>query len=112
MTRWLNYIHEVNPHLLRTKRLNNNYGDWVAVDSKVGAASKEMLATAFWAYIVRLMTRMARAIGRDDDAGKYVQLFEGIKAAFNTAYVFPDGRIEDGSQTAYAVAMGIQPGRS
>jgi alpha-L-rhamnosidase len=105
MNRWLNYIHEVNPHLLRTKRLNNNYGDWVAVDSNVGAASKEMLATAFWAYIVRLMTRMARAIGRDDDAGKYVQLFEGIKAAFNTAYVFPDGRIEDGSQTAYAVAL-------
>ncbi|MBN1992717.1 MAG: glycoside hydrolase family 78 protein [Anaerolineae bacterium] len=105
MARWLDYIHAANPHLLRTKRLNNNYGDWVAVDTGVGAASKEMLATAFWVYIVRLMARMARAIGRDDDARKYMELFEGIKAAFNTAYVFPDGRIEDGSQSAYAVAL-------
>lgn len=102
MTRWMTYIQEANPHLLRTKRLNLNFGDWVAVDRRT---SKELIATAYWAYDASLMSAMAQAIDRPEDAARYGQLFEDIKAAFNAAYVFPDGRIEGGTQTAYVLAL-------
>jgi alpha-L-rhamnosidase len=104
MSRWMAYIHEANPHLLRTKRLNLNFGDWVAFDRRT---SKELIATAYWAYDALLMSAMAQAIDRTQDAARYGQLFEGIKAAFNAAYVFPDGRIEGGTQTAYVLALHV-----
>jgi alpha-L-rhamnosidase len=102
MTRWMAYIHQANPHLLRTKRLNNNFGDWVALD---GHTSKELLATAYWAQNARLMADMASATGRPQDATSYQELLSGIKHAFNTAYVYEDGRLEGGSQTAYLLAL-------
>ena len=35
----------------------------------------------------------------------YRALFNGIKAAFNTAYVSGDGRIEGNTQAGYALAL-------
>ena len=59
------------------------------------------------------MSQMARVVGRTDGAEYYGQLFEKIKTAFNIAYVFPDGRIEGGTQTAYVLAlhMDLMPDR-
>jgi alpha-L-rhamnosidase len=40
-----------------------------------------------------------------DDAKKYDELFEQIKAAFNNAYVAADGRIKGNTQTCYVMAL-------
>jgi alpha-L-rhamnosidase len=50
-----------------------------------------LIATAYWAYDATLMSQMAHALGKTADEQKYRELFEKIKAAFNTAYVRPDG---------------------
>ena len=42
---------------------------------------------------------------KPNDAAKYNDLFEKIKAAFNRAYVGPDGRIEGDTQTDYVLAL-------
>lgn len=91
MAKWIEYIRSANPDLLWTKRVNNNYGDWVSVPPE--ATPKEILSTAFFAYSTRLMARAAKALGRDGDARKYEELFEGIRAAFDKAFVDADGRI-------------------
>jgi len=86
MARWLAYIGEGNPDYLRANRRGNDYGDWLALDSGAPSAlfesgtPRELLATAFWAYDALLMARMARVIGRDDDAGAYAALFERINS--------------------------------
>jgi len=90
MQLFMNYIGEVNPNYLRQNRCNHNMADWLNVDAYTGW---DVLATAFWAYDAMLMSRMARAIGREDDATRYDELFARIKAAFNGAYVSDDGRI-------------------
>lgn len=102
MQRWMNYIAEANPFYLRTKRLNNNYSDWVALER---GSSAEQIATAYWAKIAGMMAEMADAIGRSLEAANYHALYETIRQAFITAYVLPDGRIETGTQTAYALAL-------
>ena len=44
-------------------------------------------------------------LGNHDDAKKYDDLFAQIKAAFNKAYVAPDGRIKGNTQTCYVMAL-------
>ncbi|MBN1878397.1 MAG: family 78 glycoside hydrolase catalytic domain [Anaerolineae bacterium] len=102
MVRWMNYIVEANPFYLRTRRLNNNYSDWVALE---GGSSAEQIATAYWAKIARMMAEMAEAIGYMAEADAYTALFETIKQSYITAYVAPEGRIETNTQTAYVMAL-------
>jgi alpha-L-rhamnosidase len=109
MARWMGYLHRANPDLIRNNRMGNNYGDWLS--PKGDHTPKHLLATAYWAYDAKLMAEMGEATGRHEDAKEYRSLNERIKAAFNEAYVSPDGRIEGDTQTCYLLAlhMGLLP---
>jgi alpha-L-rhamnosidase len=109
MVRWMDYVHEGNPDLIRKNRMGNNYGDWLS--PRGDHTPKHLLATTYWAYDARLMAEMAEATGRHDDAKEYSELHERIKAAFNEAYVSPDGKILGDTQTCYLLAlhMGLLP---
>ena len=102
MTRWVAYIQDANPDLLWRKRANNNFGDWLSINADT---PKDVLATAYFAYDASLMTRIAHALGKADDEQKYAALFNGIKAAFNQAFVGPDARIKGNTQCGYVVAL-------
>lgn len=102
MERWMQHIAEANPNHLWLKERGNDYGDWLAIGS---TTSKDLIATAFWAYDATLMMRVAQALDRPVDAAKYARLFEQIRAAFHQAYVEPDGTIGTGSQTSYVLAL-------
>ena len=103
MTRWMDYLHDANPDLLRRNKLGNNYGDWLS--PKGDRTPKDLLATAYWAYDAGLMSEMAAAVGRGEDAKRYADLRDAIQNAFVQAYVAPDGRVESEAQTAYALAL-------
>src|SRR5215203_5612015 len=109
MARWMEYLHEANPDLIRKNRMGNNYGDWLS--PRGDHTPKHLLATAYWAHAAKLMAEMAEATGRNEDAKKFSDLHEHIKAAFNEAYVSPDGKIEGDTQTCYLLAlhMGLLP---
>jgi alpha-L-rhamnosidase len=102
MRRWIEYVRSANPDLVRRNLLNNNYGDWVAVGS---STSKELLATAFFARDADLLARIARVLGRKDDAARYRSLFDAIRSAFAGAFLDDEGRVEGDTQTGYALAL-------
>jgi alpha-L-rhamnosidase len=79
-----------------------SYGDWV---SPPPATPHSVLGPMYHAHAVRLLSRMAAALGKQDDAAAYAQLFEKIRAAFAAADVVPDGGIASDTQTAYAIAL-------
>lgn len=54
------------------------YGDWLGLET----TDQRLSNTAYFAYDASLMARMARAIGRADDAVRYEQLFRDIQEAF------------------------------
>src|SRR5918993_2134612 len=85
MARWMEYLHEANPDLIRKNRMGNNYGDWLS--PKGDYTPKHLLATAYWAHDAKLMAEMAEATGRYEDAKEYGSLNDRIKGAFNEAYV-------------------------
>lgn len=102
MEAWMKYIHAANPDLVRRKRRNNDFGDWVPANSET---PKDLLATAYWAYDAQLMSEMAGVIDRPDDAERYQKLFERIRRAFQREFIKSDGTVGNGSQTSYALAL-------
>jgi len=104
MVKWMDFIYEANPDLIRKNKVNNNYGDWLSIKADT---PKDLLATAYWAYDARLMSRMAKAIGKDEDARKYEQLFNDIKKVFQETYVSSDGHIKGETQTVYLLALTV-----
>ncbi|MHB9028769.1 MAG: glycoside hydrolase family 78 protein [Candidatus Latescibacterota bacterium] len=109
MEKWMNLLLKDNPDLIRKNRLNNNYGDWLSTipDAGFGQSSqrKELLATAYWAYDAKLMSQMAKALGRAEDFAKYDALFQKIRSAYQKEYVLPDGRIRGDTQTVYVLSL-------
>ncbi|MFA5264302.1 MAG: family 78 glycoside hydrolase catalytic domain [Opitutaceae bacterium] len=84
------------------------YGDWL---NKGGGAKKEVMDTAYYAYLCGLMSEMATAIGRDADAARFAALRQEVVAAWRREFLQPDGGILESSQTGFALAftMGLLP---
>jgi alpha-L-rhamnosidase len=102
MQRWMDFIRSRNPDYLRKKGVGPNYADWLAPDDRT---KKDLLATAYWALIAHMMSQMAQAIGKKDDARRYDELVQSIRAAFQKAYIKDDGTVGTGTQTSYVVAL-------
>lgn len=78
------------------------FGDWLNAGS---SAPADVMDTAYHAYLARIMSEMAVATGRDDDAARYAKRHDEVKAAFIKAFVQPDGSLKDCGQTGYALAF-------
>jgi alpha-L-rhamnosidase len=102
MERWMDFILSNNPDYIRRNALGNNYADWLAPDQNT---PKVLIATAYWALIAHKMLEMATALHRIADAEKYQQQYDHITAAYRTAFVKEDGRVEGDTQTAYLATL-------
>lgn len=92
-----------------------HFGDWLALDSVTGSLSggtlKDLIATAFYAFSVKLLTQAAQVLDKVDEARQYAELYEHIREAFLAEFVTPNGRIACVTQTAHIVPlyMGLLP---
>jgi alpha-L-rhamnosidase len=102
MIKWVEYLRLHSEGLIRSKDRGNDYGDWLSIGADT---PKELIGTAFFAYSTRLVAKACEALGRREEAVKYENLFQDIKAAFNQRYVAADGRIRGNTQTAFALAL-------
>ena len=98
-SRYLDYLQKTSKNHVRGQ---GAYGDWVKLG---GGAKSEVIGTAYVEYVARLMSEMAAAIGRDEDAKRYEKLADDMRAAFVENFVTDDGRIRDSSQMGYALAF-------
>jgi hypothetical protein len=83
-------------------------GDWLNLDD---ATPNMLIATAYYAHDARLLSEMARATGRDQEADEYRALFERVSAAYADRFIAADGTIGSGSQAGYTMSidMGLVP---
>jgi alpha-L-rhamnosidase len=84
-------------------------GDWLSLEG--GGYNRldehKVIATAYFAEDTRMMAEMAAALGETNQAAEWAALTPKIRAAFVAAYCKPDGAIYTGTQTAYAMALGM-----
>jgi alpha-L-rhamnosidase len=83
-------------------RHGGRYGDWLALEGPTGL---ELIGTAYLAHAATLVARMARLLGRDDDASAAGRLAARAAAAFRHRFTIAAGRLEHETQTGYALAL-------
>ena len=84
------------------------YGDWLAQDNGgnvQGRTPKDLIGTAFLAYDAKLMSQIAEAIGREEDANQFKKLFNATRKAFSQRFITPEGLMVSQTQTGYVLAL-------
>ncbi|MBO3746141.1 glycoside hydrolase family 78 protein [Streptosporangiaceae bacterium NEAU-GS5] len=84
------------------------FGDWLDPTAPPDRPSEArtnpaLIATAYLAYSAGLVAEVARVLGHD--GARYQRLAAELRAAFDAAYVSPEGKVAGESQTAYALAL-------
>ncbi|NOY76684.1 MAG: family 78 glycoside hydrolase catalytic domain [Calditrichaeota bacterium] len=105
MVAWLNYMEKHSKGSLYEVK---GYGDWVAVEKSPTAP----IGSAYFFYDAKLLSEMAKAIGKQDDSERFRQLAEKIAQAFNRKHLDPKTLEYTGAtQTAnlLPLAFGITP---
>jgi alpha-L-rhamnosidase len=83
-------------------RHGGRYGDWLALEAPT---SLEAIGTAYLAHSAALFVRMARLLGRDDDADRFARLAARARAAFRRRFTTASGTLGQETQTGYALAL-------
>ncbi len=84
------------------------FGDWLALDGHDnwrGSTPSEIIGTAFLAYDLDLMARIAAVLGHADDAKVYSAWRAEVVAAFQRRYLTGEGLIASGTQTSHVLAL-------
>ncbi len=82
MRRFMDFLIRTSPDNIRCAPDYEDwqgFGDWLSVNA---TTPRDLIGTAFFAYDACLMARIAAALGYADDAARYGELFDQIKAAF------------------------------
>ena len=90
MTAWVDYCERTAKNLI----LTGGVGDHLAPKF----TPTDIVDTAYFAHSAHLAAETARILGRADDAAKYDHLFHEVVAAFDQAFVGPDGSITSTSR--------------
>ncbi|MGM0900654.1 MAG: family 78 glycoside hydrolase catalytic domain [Bacillota bacterium] len=108
MRKWVEFIRAQgdNPYLWNT---GFQLGDWLGLDatenSYIGATSRDLIATAFYAYSTRIVRDAAVVLGEAEDVRYYSELLSGIIQHFKLEFISPNGRLTSQTQTAYVLAL-------
>jgi alpha-L-rhamnosidase len=83
-------------------------GDWLRMASGVIGRvlfGSPVVATAYFAYSTRILAQVASLLGKDEDAAKYHDLADEVKAAYIAEFIGKDGRMQPDRQASYARAL-------
>lgn len=88
----------------------HNYGDHLAYEANDNEI-KNMLGVAYYAYDALLMNEMAEALGKAEDAARYLALYQTEKEYFIEQYVNADGTLirSEQSPCLYALYLDLLP---
>ena len=112
MKRFYRFVHDSatrDGNLVEEGRNSWFSGDWLSLEGNGYKRLDEhkVIATAYFAEDTRMMAEMAAALGETNQAAEWAALVPRIREAFVAAYRQPDGSIYTGTQTAYALALGM-----
>ncbi len=91
-----------------------HWGEWLVLGADLKGpdefeafrrADKADVATAYFAYSAGLMSRIAAVIGRDEDALRYRDLAERVRAAWRSEFIGDGGRLWPDTQANHVRAL-------
>jgi alpha-L-rhamnosidase len=87
---------------LRGKSIGNKWGDWLNAGEETPV---EYIDICYHALDAHLMSEMAGALGRKDEAELYGNLFNDIRQVFQKEYLTEGATLRVETQTAHALAL-------
>ena len=90
MRKYVDAIDARNPEGIWHNDTGIPFGDWLSLE---GRTQEDLVATAYWAYDVKMMREMAHATGRGEAEQHYAKLEDKIRAAFEKKYIHADGYV-------------------
>lgn len=114
MVRYLDFLIERFPDGIRSHPDRDGwggFGDWCALDGsvrsddRIGATPKDLIGTAFLAHSARLVSDMAAAIDRPDEARRFDELALRVREAFRRRFVTAEGLVTGNTQTSYLLPL-------
>jgi alpha-L-rhamnosidase len=104
MTRFMTFLEQHSKNFIRADEhwKWKGYGDWLSMNAETPS---DFIGTAFYAHCASLMAKIARVLGRNDDAAKYDELFGLVRRAFQQRFVTPGGELKVQTQTASVLAL-------
>ncbi len=116
MKKWVAFIQQRSKGYIWNKGMH--WGDWLEPGRSVYHyflpwAPKGYVATPFFAHSCHLLSKIARVLGKDNDADYYGRLSQKVKEAYLRKYVKRNGRIRPSRHGAYVLALAydIVPGQ-
>ena len=97
MVRYMDFLERQSDGFLQVP---SGIGDHLALEYTEIALTN----TAYYAYDASMMSKIAKALGKNDEAAKYAALFENVKKAFVEKYADADTPFTT-TQTAYALPL-------
>jgi alpha-L-rhamnosidase len=82
-------------------------GDWLTLEHVDRLQEHKVIGTCYFAENTRMMAGMAEAMGDTAMAKEWSALLPEIRRDFTDMLVKPDGTVHTGTQTAYAMALGM-----
>ncbi|MED4225896.1 alpha-L-rhamnosidase [Neobacillus cucumis] len=124
MEKWLDYVQKSaaqnkenveNEHERYLWDTKFHFGDWMIPSFMLGenpqgpiasaVATKDPIATAYYAYSAGLLAEVSKILGRQDKADYYQTLHGKVKETFGTAYVNESGLMTADYQGVYTIAL-------
>ena len=104
MTRFMDFLRQRCVNFIRADEhwKWKGYGDWLSINADTPS---DFIGTAFYAYCAVLMSKMAKVLGREDEADSYDSLLYDVGNAFNARFVDDAGNLTVRTQTAYLLAL-------
>ncbi|NYI78534.1 glycoside hydrolase family 78 protein [Nocardioides panzhihuensis] len=99
MAAWIDYLETNSNGYIRP---DAGYGDWLNLDDNT---PRDLIGTAYFAHVTRLLSEMASAIGKNADGQRYAELADDVEQAFVEKYVADDGRLPGDAQAGYVIAL-------
>lgn len=81
------YMRYLESRAINHVQCGGGYGDWLSLDQ----TNSPLTNTAYYGYDAMLMEKMARVLGKEEDAKYYHDLYETVKEVFNREFVDHNG---------------------
>lgn len=105
MKKWVGYVQSRAGKSYLWKG-DNHFGDWLGLDapegSYTGSTDKDLIATAYFYYTVRLLAKSCAALGLKSE--KYDRLADKIRKAFKKEFI-KRGKLTSDTQTAHVLTL-------
>lgn len=98
LCKWMEVLVNTSDNYIRNW---GGYGDHLSLED----TPSDLSDTAWCAHSAALLSKIAAALDKEEDAGYYQQIFEKYKEAWQEAYVQSDGTTICDTQTSYALGL-------